>query len=79
PNVVRGGTEPAGNCNPNELTIRHSFKKVVDTDSEPIDWDGHRFETNGAFTMSREGYARDYGLVDVKHTRHISRYNIWER
>jgi hypothetical protein len=79
PNVVRGGTEPAGNCNPNELTIRHSFKRVVDTDYEPIDWDGQRFETAGAFTMNREGYARDYGLVDAKRLRHISRYNIWER
>ena len=37
PNLIRGGTSPSGNCNPNELTIRHSFKKVVDTDYEPIE------------------------------------------
>ncbi len=79
PNIIAGGTQPAGNCNANELTIRHSFKKVVDTDYEPIDWDGHRFETYGAFTTERQGYARDYGLVDAKWKRHISRYNIWER
>ena len=79
PNVIAGGTEPAGNCNPNELTIRHSFKKVVDTDYEPMDWDGQKFETYGAFTMQRQGYARDYGLVDAKWKRYISRYNIWER
>ncbi|MDB4937783.1 MAG: hypothetical protein JWP87_4755 [Labilithrix sp.] len=79
PNVIGGGTEPAGNCNPNELTIRHSFKRVVDSDYEPTDWDGQRFETYGAFTTQRQGYSRDYGLVDSKWKRHISRYNIWER
>jgi hypothetical protein len=79
PNIIGGGTQPAGNCNPNELTLRHSFKRVVDTDYEPIDWDGQRFETNGAFFMERQGYAKDYGLVDAKWNRFISRYNIWER
>lgn len=79
PNIISGGTEPAGNCNPNELTIRHSFKKVVDTDYEPIHWDGQRHETAGAFQMERNGYSRDYGLTDAKRMRFISRYNIWER
>ena len=79
PNLIAGGTSPSGNCNPNELTIRHSFKKVVETDYEPLDWDGHKFEAYGAFATDREGYARDYGLVDAKHKRYISRYNIWER
>lgn len=79
PNLIRGGTSPSGNCNPNELTIRHSFKKVVDTDYEPLDWDGQKFEAYGAFEMERYGYARDYGLVDKSHKRYISRYNIWER
>lgn len=79
PNIIGGGTEPAGNCNPNELTIRHSFKKVVDTDYEAIDWDGQRHETAGSFQMERNGYARDYGLVDSQRKRFISRYNIWER
>jgi hypothetical protein len=79
PNIIRGGTEPAGNCNPNEISVRHSFKRVVNTDYEPIDWDGARFETYGSFFMERNGYARDYGLADAKWKRHISRYNIWER
>lgn len=79
PNIIRGGTEPAGNCNPNEITVRHSFKRVVDTDYEPLDWDGQRFETYGAFTTDRNGYARDYGLADESWKRFISRYNIWER
>jgi hypothetical protein len=79
PNLISGGTSPSGNCNPNELTIRHSFKKVVDTDYEPLDWDGSKFEAYGAFETEREGYARDYGTVDKLHKRYISRYNIWER
>ncbi|HVJ91334.1 MAG TPA: hypothetical protein VM580_16130, partial [Labilithrix sp.] len=79
PNIIIGGTEPAGNCNPNEITVRHSFKRVVDTDYEPLDWDGYRFETYGAFTTDRNGYARDYGLADAHWKRYISRYNIWER
>lgn len=79
PNIIAGGTQPAGNCNPNELTIRHSFKRVTDTDYEPQHWDGQRHETHGAFQMERQGYARDYGLVDAQWKRFISRYNIWER
>lgn len=79
PNVIRGGTEPAGNCNPNEITLRHSFKRVVDHDYEAADWDGKRFETYGAFFKDRNGYQRQYGLVDKNWRRFIQRYNIWER
>jgi hypothetical protein len=79
PNIIRGGSEPAGNCNPNEITLRHAFKRVTNTDYEPMDWDGQRFETYGAFTTERNGYARDYGLADKNWKRYISRYNIWER
>lgn len=79
PNIIGGGTEPNGNCNPNEVTLRHSFKRVTNTDYEPIHWDGQRFETYGAFTTERNGYARDYGMADAMWKRYISRYNIWER
>ena len=79
PNIIRGGSEPTGNCNANEITLRHAFKRVADTDYEPVDWDGQRFETYGAFTTQRNGYARDYGLADSRWRRFISRYNIWER
>ncbi len=79
PNIIGGGTEPVGNCNPNEITIRHSFRRVVDNDYEPANWDGFRFEAYGSFFMERQGYERDYGLRDSKWQRNISRYNIWER
>jgi hypothetical protein len=79
PNIVRGGSDPVGNCNPNEITLRHAFKRVGKSDYEPVDWDGQRFETYGAFTTQRNGYARDYGLADADWKRYISRYDIWER
>lgn len=74
-----GGTAPAGNCNPVELTLRQSFRKVVDNDYEPKDWDGYRFQAYGAFMEDRYGYDRNYGMVDKKRYRMIDRYNIWER
>lgn len=72
-----GGTDPAGNCNPVELTIRQSFVRVQDTDYEPMEWDGFRFQSFGAFYTERKGYARNYGMSDDKWRRFISRYNIW--
>lgn len=74
-----GGKAPSGNCNPVEVTIRHSFAKVVDTDYEPMDWDGYRFQAAGAFTKERYGFARNYGMTDTQWRRFVSRYNIWER
>jgi hypothetical protein len=74
-----GGTAPAGNCNPVELTIRDSFRKVVNHDYEPADEDGYRFQMLGAFNQERQGYDRSYGQLDTDWHRFISRYNIWQR
>jgi hypothetical protein len=75
-----GGTDPYGNCNPVELTIRESYRRVVDDDYEPMDFDGVRFQAIGAFNQNfRRGYTRNYGLVDQEWSRFISRYNIWDR
>jgi len=77
--VFAGGTYPSGNCNPVEVSIRHSFYKRPNDDYEPQDWDGYRFQAAGAFTKERMGYERNYGMSDQKWRRFISRYNIWER
>jgi hypothetical protein len=74
-----GGTAPAGNCNPVELTIRQSFRKVVDTDYEPVHWDGRRFQSFGGFYVERYGYARNYGMSDEMWHRFLTRYQIWQR
>jgi hypothetical protein len=79
PGDFAGGTQPYGDCNPIEITIRQSFRKVVDKDYEPKDWDGYRFQAFGIFTTERTGYARDYGMTDAQWHRFADRYNIWDR
>ena len=80
PGEFAGGTYPYANCNPVEVTLRHSFRKVTDTDYEPFDQDGLRFQAFGAFNFNyRFGYERNYCMVDDRWFRFQSRYNLWER
>jgi hypothetical protein len=79
PNVFSGGTEPVGNCNPVEITVRQSFVRIEKNDYEAKDWDGNRFQAYGAFTEDRKGYSRNYGLIDDKWHRFIARYDVWDR
>ncbi|HET7544868.1 MAG TPA: hypothetical protein VFK05_33605 [Polyangiaceae bacterium] len=79
-----GGTGPTGNCNPSQVKVRLSFRRVVDHDYEPVHWDGARMDMFGMFTTGtinpdRLGYDRNYGVVDDKWYRFVSRHNIWER
>ncbi len=74
-----GGTSPKGNCNPVELTLRQSFRKVQDSDFEPKHWDGYRFQAAGGFTTQRYGYARNYQMSDDKWFRFLNHYQIWQR
>jgi len=73
------GSAPAGNCNPVELTIRQSFRRVEKSDYEPVDWDGVKFQAFGPFTEERHGYARNYDITDTDWHRFAARYNIWEK
>lgn len=79
PDELFGGSEPAGNCNATEVTVRQAFRRVVDTDYQPADWDGYRFQAYGGFYLERYGYARNYGMSDDKWHRFLTRYNVWER
>ncbi|MFO0759120.1 MAG: hypothetical protein U0359_21690 [Byssovorax sp.] len=79
PGDFAGGTDPYGNCNPTEITLRQSFKKVVDKDFEAFDVDGFRFEAYGDFQTEYKGYERNYGMIDDRWFRFGDRYNIWER
>ncbi len=76
---IGGGGSPTTQCSPVELTIRQSFRKVPQTDYEPADWDGYRFQAFGAFTTDRKGYVRQYGMTDTQWHRFINRYNLWRR
>jgi hypothetical protein len=73
------GQYPATTCDPAEVTVRLSFKKVVDTDFEPEDWDGNKAQAFGWFTADRFGYDKNYGVLDQGWHRFASKYNIWQR
>jgi hypothetical protein len=79
PDVFNGGA-PIADCNPVEVKIRLAFRRVEDTDYQPVDWDGTRMDMFGMFTTAeRHGYERKYGVVDDKWYRFASRHNIWEQ
>ncbi len=73
------GQAPVTNCNPSEATVRVSFKKVVDTDYEPVEVDGKQMEAFGSFLEERFSYDRNFGLVDQNWHRFGARHNIWEK
>lgn len=76
---VDGGTFPVGSCDATEITVRLSWRKVVDTDYEPKDWTGQRFSMFGAFYEERRGYDQEYGVVDAKWHRFGAFWNIWQK
>jgi hypothetical protein len=79
PDVLTGGA-PIADCNPVEVKVRLSFRKVEDRDYQPVDWDGTRMDMFGMFTTGeRRGYERNYGIVDDKWYRFASRHNIWQQ
>ena len=73
------GTGPVANCNPVEITIRHSFRRVEANDYAPRYIDGYQFSAFGIFNNERTGFARNYGLTDAQWRRLSNRYNVWER
>jgi hypothetical protein len=78
PDVLNGGA-PIADCNPVEVKIRLSFRRVEDRDYQPVDWDGTRMDMFGMFTTAeRRGYQRNYGIVDDRWYRFASRHNIWQ-
>ncbi len=75
-----GGGYPVTNCSPTEVTLRLSFKRVVDNDFEPSDWDGNKMEAFGWFTEDRFGYDRNYGtILDQNWHRYAAKYNFWQQ
>lgn len=79
PDVLSGGS-PIADCNPVEVKLRLSFRRVEDRDYQPVDWDGTRQDMFGVFTTAeRHGYQRNYGIVDDQWYRFASRHNIWQQ
>ncbi len=79
PSCLLFGSYPAVTCDPAEVTLRLSFKKVVDDDYEPEDWNGNKMNAFGWFSVDRYGYDRDYGVLDANWHRFATKYNIWQR
>jgi len=79
PSDFAGGTAPAVTCNPAEVTLRLSFKQVVDDDFEPEDWIGTKMAAFGWFEEDRFGYDRNYGIIDQDWHRFATKYNIWQQ
>ncbi len=81
--IVIGASAPWGNCENSEVTVRYSFKQVVQrgekgfTDYEPVEWDGSRMNAFGAFITDRMGWDDRYGIIDNEWRRMANRYNIW--
>ena len=73
------GYFPSYSCNPSEVTLRQSYMKVVDTDYEPLVYDGTQMDMFGYFTVDRFGYDRRYGIVDDQWRRFATRWNIWQQ
>jgi hypothetical protein len=73
------GQYPAITCDPAEVTVRLSFKQVVNDDYEPEDWNGDLMNAFGWFTEDRYGYDEDYGILDQNWHRFAARYNIWQQ
>jgi hypothetical protein len=71
--------DPSTTCNPAEVTVRLAFKKVVDDDFEPEDWNGNKMDAFGYFTVDRYGYDKNYGIVDQQWHRFATKYNIWQK
>ena len=79
PACLLTGDYPRISCNPSEVKMRLAFRKITDTDYEPMDFDGNRMQMFGYFTNDRFGYDRHYGVVDDRWHRFASRWNIWEQ
>ena len=73
------GSFPSTNCNPSEVTLRQSYLKIVDTDYEPLEYDGTKMDMFGLFTVDRFGYDRSYGVVDDRWHRFGARWNLWQQ
>jgi hypothetical protein len=64
-------------CEPGEISVRNSFRKVVDRDYQPVLYTGDRMQRFGYFVDERPGYSSDYGAVESERYRFAQRHNLW--
>ena len=68
---------PVYSCNPQEATIRTSFRRVVDRDFEPLELTRQPFDLVGGPRAERNGFDPGYGIVDTNYHRFAMIHNLW--
>lgn len=65
-------------CQPSEISVRHSFLRVEDRDYQPNLYTGDRMEKFGYFETPRMGFDPHYGIVESARVHFNNRHNIWQ-
>ncbi len=66
-------------CNPQETTIRTSFRRVTDRDFQPLEKTRTPHELVGGPTATRNGYDTQYGVTDTNFHRYAMVHNLWQQ
>ncbi len=66
-------------CNPQETTIRTSFRRVEDRDFEPLELTRQPYDLVGGPRATRSAYDQQYGVTDRNFHRYQMLHNIWVR
>ncbi|MBL8602442.1 MAG: hypothetical protein JNK72_11010 [Myxococcales bacterium] len=68
---------PVYSCNPQETTIRTSFRRVEDRDFEPLELTEQPFDLVGGPRAERNGFDPGYGTNDRNFHRYAMIHNVW--
>ncbi|MBL8604537.1 MAG: hypothetical protein JNK72_21600 [Myxococcales bacterium] len=66
-------------CNPQESTIRTSFRRVEDRDFQPLELTRAPYDLVGGPRATRNGYDPNYGTLDNNFHRYAMIHNVWQR
>ncbi|MDB4930173.1 MAG: hypothetical protein JWM10_2657 [Myxococcaceae bacterium] len=66
-------------CNPQEATIRTSFRRVEDRDFQPLEMTRQPYDLVGGPRATRNSYDQNYGFQDRNFHRYEMIHNIWMR
>jgi len=66
-------------CNPQESTIRTSFRVVEDRDFQPLELTRQPYDLVGGPRATRNGHDPNYGPLDSNFHRYAMIHNIWQR
>ncbi len=64
-------------CNPQETTIRTSFRRVTNRDFQPLEKTRVPHELVGGPVATRNGFDQNYGSTDANFHRYAMIHNVW--